>query len=155
MFYWIKIIHVISATLLFGVGVATAIYYVYLNQQTDIQDIIKVNKQVGYADWIFTAMAGVIQPITGFTLIYLKHYTLSAEWWLVVMFGFGLAGLCWFPAVYLRNKCLQLAEVSLMQNNSLPINYYQYYRWRCALSVIAFFILIIVFYFMANVPQPT
>lgn len=154
MFYWIKIIHVVSAALLFGAGIATAVYYVYFNQQPDIQAIIKVNKQVGYADWFFTAVAGIVQPISGFALIYLKHFPLTAEWWMVVMFGFALAGVCWFPAVYLRNQCLQLAELSSTENNLLTTAYYRYYRWRCALSVMAFLILIVVFYFMANVPQP-
>lgn len=154
MFYWIKIIHVVSAALLLGVGMATAIYYIYLHHERDLSDMLAVNKQLGYADWFFTAIAGVIQPMTGFTLIYLRHYPVTVTWWLVVIVGFGLAGICWFPAVYLRHQCLQLIEVSITAHRLLSSNYYSYYRWRCALSMMAFLILIIVFYFMANVPQP-
>lgn len=152
MFYWVKIIHVVSAALLFGVGLATAVYYVVM-QQT-LQDKINVNKQVGYADWFFTAIAGIIQPITGFTLIYLKNYPLTTMWWVIVLAGFGLAGICWFPAVYLRGQCLQLAQTAVTENTALSREYYRYFYWRCGLSTIAFLLLMIVFYFMANVPQP-
>lgn len=152
MFYWVKIIHVISAALLFGVGLATAIYYVAM--QKTLQDKVNTNKQVGYADWFFTAVAGVIQPITGFALIYLKNYPLTTMWWVIVLAGFGLASICWFPAVYLRNQCLQLAQTATAENVALSREYYRYFYWRCGLSAIAFLLLIIVFYFMANVPQP-
>lgn len=154
LFYWIKIIHVLSAALLFGAGVGTAIYYVMMNQSRDLNVLIQVNRQVGYADWAFTAVAGIIQPITGFTLIYLKHYPLTTAWWVIVLFGFGLAALCWFPAVYLRNQCLRIAMTAKQNNMALPKQYKNYYYGRCILSLIAFLILIVVFYFMANVPQP-
>lgn len=150
MFYWVKIIHVVSAALLFGVGVATVIYYIYMHQQPSRSGIIKINQQIGYVDWVFIATAGMVQPMTGFMLIYLKNYPVTMTWWVMVMLGYALAGVCWFPAVYLRHQCLQLAE----SHDQLSTTYYRYYHWRCTLSYIAFAILIIVFYLMANVPQP-
>ena len=147
MFYWIKIIHIVSATLLWGVGLATFTYYIFTHQQHNLSEVVKVTQQMGYADWFFTATAGLIQPITGFTLIYLKHYPLTMEWWVIVMLGYALAGVCWFPAIYLRNRCLQLAE----STQHLSKEYYRCYHWRCLLSVIAFLVLIIIFYYMANV----
>ena len=110
-------------------------------------------KQVGYADWLFTATAGVIQPVTGFILIYFKGYVMSSPWWLITLFGYCAAGICWFPAIYLRLKCQALLTQAVEKGGDLSLNYRRYFYGRCALSVLALLSLLIVFYVMANLIQ--
>ncbi len=153
LFYWVKIIHIVTASLLFGVGIGTAAYLFFMNRSRDWVRTLKATKQVGLADWLFTAVAGVIQPITGFMLIYLKGYVLSPEWWAATLLGYCVAGVCWFPAIYCRAQCEVLLSTAIQQHENISSQYHRYFNWRCALSALAFVSLLMVFYFMASIPQ--
>jgi len=152
LYNWLKIIHVISAMILFGVGIGTALYMMLVNQQSDLKLIAKVTRQVVFADWCFTATSGLIQAVTGLWMVYLEGYSFTELWILGSIIGYVIAGLCWFPVVYLQIKCRDLACSAVKSNQPLPKVYYRYFNtWRI-LGIPAFLSLIVVFYFMANRP---
>ncbi len=148
MYYnWIKIIHIMSAVVLFGISLGSAGYLFFSKYVDGISNRIAILRQVAVVDWVFTAIAGIIQPITGFMLIDEKAYVLKPEWWLITLLGYGFAGACWFPAVYLRGQC----ESLLIADPVISSKFVRYFNGRLWLSVLAFLLLIIVFYFMTNV----
>lgn len=152
MYFYIKIIHVMSAAILFGTGLGTAFYMFLVNQQKNIALIARATKQVVFVDYVFTGTSGVIQFITGMAMLGLKNISFSSLWVMVSIAGYLIAGACWFPVVYLQIRCRDLALDALKNNTTLSQQYYRYYRiWRI-LGIPAFLALLVVFYFMVNKP---
>ncbi|MDR3442233.1 MAG: DUF2269 domain-containing protein [Legionella sp.] len=153
LYAWIKILHIISAAMLFGTGLGTAFYMFYVNQQKNVALIAKATAAVVVADWLFTATSGAIQAITGFILVYLKGYSLLSLWVLGSILGYVIAGICWLPVVWLQMRCRDLAFASSVDNTPLSTKYRRYFRIWSLLGIPAFLALIGVFYLMTNKPE--
>ena len=149
----VKWLHILSSTLLFGTGIGTAYFMICAVLTRNAVIIAAVGKSVIIADWIFTATTIVIQPITGFYLIYLANIPLTHAW---VMWSTGLyilAGGCWIPVVWLQMKMHRLAVNARDDNTSLPSLFWRYFRAWITLGIPAFIALIIVFYLMVAKPM--
>jgi uncharacterized membrane protein len=153
LYAWIKIFHIISASVLFGTGLGTAFYMFYVNLQQNVGLIAKATTAVVIADWLFTATAGVVQAVTGFILVWLKGYALSSLWLVGSIAGYIVAGVCWLPVVWLQMQCRDMAIVAEGSGAKLPAKYYRYFYTWCSLGVPAFIALITVFYLMGNRPE--
>ncbi len=149
---WIKIAHVISASILFGTGLGTAFYMFYVNQQKNILLIARATAVVVKANWFFTATSAVIQILTGFTLVYLKGYSLASAWVYGSLIGYIMAGACWLPVVWLQMRCRDLAHAAAINQTPLPERYHRYFKMWITLGIPAFLALLVVFYLMANKP---
>jgi uncharacterized membrane protein len=153
MFYlFLKYIHILSSTILFGTGIGTATIMVYAHQSRDVPTIAAIAKYVVLADWCFTATSGFLQPLTGLWLIYLAGFSLKAVWLYASIAGYLIAAFCWFPVVYLQIKMRDCAFQALEKKTALPLQYYRYYKIWFYLGWPAFISLIIVFYLMVNKP---
>ncbi|OGT49060.1 MAG: hypothetical protein A3E82_01420 [Gammaproteobacteria bacterium RIFCSPHIGHO2_12_FULL_38_11] len=152
LYAWIKIIHVISAAVLYGTGMGTAVYMFCVNKQKDICLIANATKQVVFVDWVFTGSSATIQFFSGMTLIYLKGYSFASLWIIGSMSGYVIAGACWIPVVYLQICCRNLAFDALKNNTALPKKYFRYYKLWWILGIPAFLSLMVVFYLMVNKP---
>ncbi|MDR3492111.1 MAG: DUF2269 domain-containing protein [Gammaproteobacteria bacterium] len=153
LYAWIKILHIISASILFGTGIGTAFYMFYVNQQKNVTLITKATSAVVVADWLFTATSGVVQAITGFILIYLKGYSFLSLWVYGSILGYIIAGICWLPVVWLQMQCRDLAYAASVNQTPLSAKYRWYFRVWWLLGIPAFIALIGVFYLMANKPE--
>lgn len=153
LYAWIKILHIISAAVLFGTGLGTAFYMFYVNQQKNVTLIAKATAAVVVADWLFTATSGVIQAITGFTLVYLKGYSLFSIWVFGSILGYVIAGICWLPVVWLQMRCRDLAFMASENKTPLSAEYRRYFTIWWILGIPAFIALVGVFYLMANKPE--
>ncbi len=146
----LKIIHIMSASVLFGTGMGTALYMLIVNFSNNIERIAKATRQVVKADWLFTTPSGIIQAITGFAMIYIKSYSLTAFWVMGSIAGYLIAGACWLPVVWLQIQCRNLALDALEHKQALPARYYRYYKIWYLLGIPAFLALIVVYYLMSN-----
>lgn len=152
LYLWLKFIHVISSTILFGTGIGTASTMLYGHFTNNTHVIAAINRYVVRADWIFTGTSGVIQPLTGFWMVYLVGYSCSSLWIVGSIIGYIIAACCWFPVVYLQIKMRDLAIEADQNNTPLSAIYFRYFKcWLC-LGFPAFTSLIIVFYLMTNKP---
>ena len=152
VYEWLKIIHVISASILFGTGLGTAFYMFYVNQQKDIRLIATATAQVVFADWCFTGSSGIVQAITGITMVMLKGHAWSELWVWGSIVGYLIAGACWLPVVWFQIRCRDLAFEALTNKQPLPDRYFRYFNtWRL-LGVPAFLALVVVFFLMSNRP---
>jgi uncharacterized membrane protein len=147
-----KWLHILSSTLLFGTGIGTAYYMICATLTRNPPIVAAVGKNVVTADWLFTATTIVIQPLTGFYLIYLAGIPLSARWisWSIGLYL--LAGACWLPVIWLQIKMQRLAAEARDSNSNLPASYWRYFRLWIALGIPAFFALVVVFYLMVAKP---
>jgi uncharacterized membrane protein len=148
----LKIIHVISASILFGTGMGTAFYMLYVNFQKDTLLIAKATAAVVVADWCFTATSGVVQMVTGLLMVWLHGYPWMSLWVMGSLVGYVIAGLCWLPVVALQIRCRDLAFAAAAGKTSLPAIYYRYFRIWWVLGIPAFLALVGVYYLMANRP---
>ena len=64
----VKWLHVVSSTILFGTGVGSAYYMLMAGLRGRPAEVHFVARHVVIADWIFTATAVVVQPLTGLWL---------------------------------------------------------------------------------------
>mgnify|MGYP000231577916 CR=1 FL=1 len=152
LYFWLKFIHVLSSTILFGTGIGTACTMLYGHSTKNIKIIAATTRYVVLADWIFTGTSGVIQPLTGLWMVYLIGYPWTSLWILGSIIGYLIAGLCWFPVVYLQIKMRDFAVEAEKNNTPLPPLYYRYFKYWFSLGWPAFISLIIVFYLMTNKP---
>lgn len=152
LYLWLKYIHILSSTILFGTGIGTACNFFLAHRTRDIHIIAATTRYVVFADWMFTATSGFVQFITGMLMVYLAGYSFSSWWIAGGIIGYIIAACCWFPVVYLQIKMRDMAMLANKNNSILPKKYYRYFKiWFC-LGWPAFISLIIVFYLMTMKP---
>lgn len=149
-YFWIKTIHILSAAILFGTGLGTAFQMWMAHRSADVRAIATVSKNIVRADYLFTAPAVIIQPVTGALLIWRTEIDPLALWLVITYALYALAGACWLPVVWLQIRVHDLARLSLESGSALPAAYYTYMRawfllgWPAFLAVIAIFVLMVV-----------
>lgn len=151
-YLWLKLIHILSATILFGTGIGTASTFLFAHRTGNPHIIASTARYVVLADWMFTTSSGIIQPITGLWMMYLAGYALTSTWILGAIVGYLIAACCWFPVVYLQIKMRDIASNAAAKKSALPAQYYQYFKVWFWLGWPAFFTLMIVFYLMTFKP---
>ncbi len=144
-----KTVHILSSTVLFGTGLGTAFHMWRADRTGDVRVIANAARQTVLADWLFTAPAVIVQPLTGFLLIYEAGYALNEAWIMLSLGLYVLIGACWLPVVWLQIRMRNLAAAALDDGAKPPPLYRRYMRlwfalgWPAFLSVIAIFALMV------------
>ena len=148
----LKWLHILSSTVLFGTGIGTAFQMVWAMRQEEPKLVAGVARGVVTADWLFTAPAGVIQPVTGVLLALAAGYSLT-EPWLLVTYGLYLLALCcWLPVVALQYRIRDLAQEAVRTQAPLPAEALRAFQWWFLLGWPAFGALIFVYWLMVAKP---
>jgi uncharacterized membrane protein len=153
LYLWLKWVHIVSSTVLFGMGAGIAFFFIRAQRAGDVRVIAAVGREVVIADAIFIASAAVLQPLTGLEMAWVAGYPLSAGWlrWSIVLYV--LIGACWLPVVWLQIRMRNLAIRAAVEGADLPPLYVRCYRWWFALGWPAFIGVLIVFYLMVAKPS--
>lgn len=148
----LRLIHIVSATILFGTGIGTAFHLFVANRRGEIGGIRAATHQVVLADFLFTAPAGLTQLASGLALVYLGGYSLTEPWiaWALALFTFALA--CWLPVVWMQIVMRRLAHKAFDRGETLPERYWRLDRWWILLGALAFPALLAVFALMVFKP---
>ena len=149
---FVKWLHIVSSTLLFGTGLGSAFYMLLASLSRDVRATAVVVRHVVLADWLFTTPTVILQPLTGIYLAHLAGFPLSSRWivWSVLLYL--LAGACWLPVVWLQIRTRKLAADAVASDLPLPAKYWGYLRVWVALGIPAFFAMVVVFYLMVAKP---
>jgi uncharacterized membrane protein len=147
-YLFVKFLHVLSSTLLFGTGLGSAFYMFFTNRSGDVRAIAIVTRRVVWADWLFTTPTAIIQPVTGFYLAHLAGMPLSSTWLAVSIALFVLAAACWLPVVWIQMRMAAMAEQAAHEDTPLPPLFWRYHRIWTALGWPAFIAFIAIFYLM-------
>lgn len=147
-YLWLKYIHILSSTFLFGTGVGSAFYMFRANVSKDVPSIYFAARNVVLADWLFTTPTVIIQPITGFWMMHPLGVCLTDAWILVSIIVYLIVGACWLPVVFLQMKMRDLAGEALKKGVLLPPVYWRYEKIWFWLGVIAFPLMLIIVHLM-------
>ncbi len=153
LYLWIKTVHILSAAVLFGTGIGIAFFKWIVDRTGNVTTIRVMAEKVVLADWIFTAVAVVIQPITGIALAQVAGYPLFQGWVAYSLLLYVLIGLCWLPVVYLQIKMRDLAQAADRHGVALPPQYWHYSRIWFWLGVPGFSLVLLVFWVMVFKPN--
>jgi uncharacterized membrane protein len=151
-YLFIKYIHIISSTILFGTGIGSAFYMLMANHSKDINSICFATRHVVIADWLFTTPSVIVQFITGIWMVQDAGYSYSDIWitWGLSLYAF--AGICWLPVVWLQIKMRNIADQAHRTGQDLPLRYWGMNKWWISLGALAFPAVMVIFYLMAQKP---
>lgn len=148
----LKWLHVISSTVLLGTGLGIAYFMWRAHRGGDTRVIAATAASVVRADLLFTAVAVVVQPVTGVMLIWHVGYPWSLAWIRVSLALFVLVGCCWLPVVWLQWRMRVLAAAASRDGSALPPAYFTYFRWWFFLGWPAFAGVLVIFWLMIAKP---
>lgn len=134
----VRWLHVIGAAVLLGTGAGIAFFMMMAHRSKDARAIAHVGASVVIADWIFTASAVVLQPITGAWLAYLLGWRLTEPWILLSLGLYVVTGGFWIPVIFMQKKMRDLARMSAEAGVHLPDEYFRLYRRWFACGIPAF-----------------
>lgn len=145
-------LHIFSAFILFGTGLGTAFHMYIACRSGDVAGIARVARQVVRADWLFTAPAGVVQPVTGLWLVHLAGYGFAEPWLMASYLLYAVAGLAWLVVVKLQLDLRRLADAALRADAPLPAGFGQAFRLWVGLGWVGFGGLVGVYLLMIGKP---
>jgi len=147
----IKLLHVLSSTVLFGTGLGTAFHMWMTHRTGDVRAIASAARITVLADTWFTTPAVIVQPLSGVALMKLAGF--GWQPWLVAAMGlFVLAGACWLPVVKLQLRARDLAAAAVAEGSALPPAYFRCMRIWFLLGWPAFLAVVAVFWLMVAKP---
>lgn len=131
-------LHVIGACVLLGTGIGIAFFMLMAHRSRDARVIAHTAGVVVIADFLFTATAVVIQPITGYLLAVQVGWSLIEGWILLSLALYVFTGLFWLPVVRIQMRMRDLARQAVAAGNPLPDDYHRLYRTWFILGFPAF-----------------
>lgn len=152
VYLWVKLLHVVSATVLFGTGLGIAFFKVTADGSRNVKAMRVVGERVVWADWLFTTPAIVVQAVTGVALARIAGFPLLSGWVLAAIALYFLAGACWLPVVRLQIRMRDLARAAEQADASVDERYWRYARAWFWLGVPAFAAVLGVFVLMVLKP---
>jgi uncharacterized membrane protein len=126
----LKYLHIVGATVLLGTGAGIAFFMLKAHFTNDARVIAGVARIVVTADFLFTAPAVVVQPVTGWLLARLLGYPLFDGWIALSLVLYGVTGAFWLPVVVMQIKMRDLAEAAVREGTALPRRYHRlFWTW--------------------------
>ena len=145
----LKLIHVLSSTVLFGTGLGVAYFMLMACRTCDPVVVAHTAGIVVVADTVFIANAAIVQPVSGVQLALTIGYSLW-ESWIVASFAlYFLVAACWLPVLWLQVQMRNMARAAAEEGTALPERYHRLFRiwfvlgWPAFISMIAIFALMI------------
>lgn len=138
LYLTLKVVHILSGAVLFGTGAGIAFFMLRAHMTGEARTVASVGRMVVLADFVFTATAVVIQPLSGLALIHLQGWSLTAPWLLAAYGLYVVIGVCWLPVVWIQYRMTRLAEQAAAEGGALPAVYHRLFRRWFALGWPAF-----------------
>ncbi len=148
----LKWLHILGAIVLIGTGAGIAFFMVMAQRTGKVLVIAHTASIVVVADWLFTASAAIIQPITGTLLAWENGWTLSEPW---IIWAFGLyvfVGVFWLPVIWIQHNLRNLAHEALESGAPLPDKYHKLFRIWLSCGFPAFFAILGILWLMVSRP---
>lgn len=152
LYFLVKYIHIIGAAVLLGTGAGIAFFMLMAHLRGDPREIAGVARTVVLADFLFTASAVIVQPVTGTWLAWSSGYSLWTGWILLSIALYFITGAFWLPVVWMQMRMRTLAIEAADHGAPLPPQYHQLFRWWFAFGFPAFGAVLGIFWLMIARP---
>ncbi len=139
----LKLIHILSATLMIGTGLGSAFYLFFTYKKSQFSTVKDVLKFVIIADMIFTTPSVIIQLITGVMLSNILGLTYTDWFWVVLSVSFIVLVL-WVRAAFIQVKLKKLIE----NKTELPPKFHQLMKGWFYLGIPSFLGALYLYYLM-------
>jgi uncharacterized membrane protein len=120
--------HIIGACVLLGTGAGIAFFMVMAQRTKDAAVIAHVAGTVVIADWIFTGVSVLAQPVTGYLLANEMSWRMSEGWIVLSLALYVFVGLLWLPVVWIQHRLRDLAREAAAGDGVLGAEYHRLYR---------------------------
>jgi uncharacterized membrane protein len=124
----IKFLHVIGATVILGTGAGIAFFMLAAHLSRDAFFIARTATLVVLADFIFTATAIALQPVTGYLLMRETGTPVTEGWLVVSLVLYAVAGLFWLPVVWMQIRMRDIASAAASAGKPLSGEYHRLFR---------------------------
>lgn len=129
-YFALQYLHVIGATVLLGTGAGIAFFMLKAHFTNDAAVIAGVARIVVTADFVFTATAVVVQPVTGYLLARFLRLPILDGWIALSLLLYGVTGAFWIPVVFMQIRMRDLAEAAARAKAPLPRRYHRlFWTW--------------------------
>ena len=148
----VKMLHIISAAILFGTGIGIANFMFVGHFSPDRAARIFAARTTVRADFLFTLPAVIVQPLSGAWLIFYGGFAWN-DYWLVLTYAlYAVAGACWLPVVAIQMRMKAMLEAQARGAAFDEAGYRRLFRWWFILGWPAFGGLVVVFWLMVAKP---
>ena len=153
-YLFLKWLHILSSTVLFGTGVGSAFYLLAATLRREPRTVASVGSMVVLADWLFTATTVVLQPLTGWLMVRSTGMPWNQPWlsWSIGLYV--LAVVCWLPVVRLQYRLRDEARNCAAGGHPLSRAYWRLFSTWVALGFVAFFAFLAIFWLMVTRQVP-
>jgi len=148
----LKFLHLIGTAVLFGTGVGIAFFLLLANRTKKAAIVAAVARIVVIADFLFTATAVVVQPVTGVLLAVEIGFSLREGWIVLSILLYLLVGALWIPVVFMQIRMRDLAAAAAEQGGALPAEYHRLFRLWFAFGFPAFGAVLAIIWLMIAMP---
>lgn len=148
----IRWLHILGATVLLGTGTGIAFFMVMAHRTRDAAIVAHTAGIVVLADWLFTASAVVLQPITGVLLALELGWSLTEGWILASLALYVFTGCFWLPVVRMQHQMRDLARNARDAGTALPEHYHRLYRRWFLFGFPAFAAVLVIIWLMVARP---
>ncbi len=152
LYFVLKFLHIIGASVLLGTGAGIAFFMLLAHRTGRTETVAAVARIVVIADFLFTATAVVLQPVTGIALAWNVGYSLTEGWILLSLLLYVITGAFWLPVVWMQMEMRRLAETARKTGEPLPKRYHQLFRLWFAFGFPAFGAVLAIFWLMITRP---
>jgi uncharacterized membrane protein len=148
LYFVLKYLHVIGASVLLGTGAGIAFFMLLAHLRGDAKVIAGVARIVVIADFSFTATAVVVQPVTGVLLAQKMNYPLTEGWIVLSIALYVITGVFWLPVVWMQVRMRDLATAAAAAAKPLPQLYHRLFWLWFAFGFPAFGAVLAIFWLM-------
>ena len=148
----LKFLHIIGAAVLLGTGAGIAFFMLMAHLDGRPAVVAGVSRIVVTADFLFTATAVVVQPITGALLAWTVGYSLWDGWILLSIALYIFIGAFWLPVVWMQMRMRDLAVAADRDSAPLPPAYHRLFWTWFAFGFPAFGAILVIFWLMIARP---
>lgn len=134
----VKALHIVSATLFFGAGLMSAWWKLRADRTADVRIIAWAQREIVFADWVFTVPSGILSPATGATLVMQYGLPWTTPWVLWPIVGYLVTMVLWLFAAAIQLELRTLTARALAEGTPLPERFPALNRRWLALGVPAF-----------------
>jgi uncharacterized membrane protein len=155
---WIVLLrwlHVIGACVLLGTGAGIAFFMLMAHRTGQPALIAHTARIVVIADWVFTASAVVVQPITGVLLMNALGWRLDEGWIVLSLALYVLTGAFWVPVVWMQDRMRRHADAAAEAGAPLPPAYHRLFRTWFLCGIPAFTAVLAIIWLMLARPTLT